>query len=104
MANTEPHKCTPASLFAQGNITEAEYLFLRGGSHTPEIFQRIEALSQRAGTLGVSGVFYSLEENQISPAKAMQVIRRYLLTGELEEYTRATGQDALQPAKEETNG
>jgi hypothetical protein len=90
----EPHKCTLETLRAQHSITEEEYLFLKGGSNTPEIFQRVEAISRIHGTAGVGGVFYALEDGQISVGKAMQVVRRFLLTGEVEDYTRAEAEAA----------
>lgn len=80
------------NILAAGRITEDEYAFLKGGMSVPEMFRRIESINRGDGTTGISGVFYALEENQISVAKAMQVIRRYLLSGEVECYKPATGE------------
>lgn len=79
-------------LLKNGQITQDEYLFLHGGQNVPEIFRRVEDISRSHGMAGISGVFYALEERRISIAKAMEVIRHYLLSGKIEEYEAPRGE------------
>lgn len=97
---TEPHKCTLATIFEQGGITEGEYRFLQRGGGAEHIFERVEAVSRTHGLHGISGVFYALEANTISVGKCMQVVRRFLLSGDIEDYTPATAATP-EPGEEE---
>jgi hypothetical protein len=85
--------CNFHDIWAAGGMTDAEYDFLRGGTSVPEIFRRIEVElgSRYDGTAGVSGIFYALEENRISVSKAMQTLRKFLLSGDLDTYRHAEG-------------
>lgn len=83
--------CSFGDLLAKGRITQDEYLYLMGKLSEPEIVERIGHIRPIGCTDGVSGVFYSLSEGRISVGKAMEVVKEYLLTGNLAAYTEAEG-------------
>lgn len=77
-----------------------------------EIKQRIAEINRVGGMAGISGVFYALGEGRISPGKAMECVRHFLLTGNVDRYTAPIGEELWEETvkyliakwRERTNG
>lgn len=57
-----------------------------------DLLSRIRQINRLGGSDSITGVFYALSEDRISPGKATQVLRHFLLTGEIEPYKEAEGE------------